>query len=109
LTLAGIPVVSTEGATLSNAPVATFTTTGGVTEPASDFLATIEWGDGSSTQGTVGLTGSVYTISGSHQFTEEGSFAVSVIVVDETQTTQGTTTAAVAEAPLASVAGTSGL
>jgi hypothetical protein len=71
--------------------------------PASDFAATITWGDGSSSPGLVtGPTGGHFTVFGSHQYTEEGPYAVKVSVLDDggsTTSASGNTT--VADAPLA--------
>ncbi len=53
--------------------------------PTSDFSGTIDWGDGSSTQFTSaavsGSNGS-YTVSGSHQYAEEGTYSASVTIED---------------------------
>ena len=68
-----------------------------------DFTATINWGDGATTAGVVsGPSGGVFTVTGSHQYAEEGAYTVKVTVVDDGgQTTSGTGTATVADAPLA--------
>jgi hypothetical protein len=48
--------------------------------PASAFTATIDWGDGSSSPGTVvGADGS-FTVQGGHAYAEEGSYALRVTV-----------------------------
>ncbi len=49
----------------------------------SDFTATITWGDGSSSIGTVtGPVGGLFSVDGNHTYAEEGSFVVRVIVSD---------------------------
>src|SRR5262249_16725745 len=53
--------------TLTNFQVATFTHANGV-EPASAFAATINWGDGSTSAGTITLSGGTYTVTGSHSY-----------------------------------------
>ncbi|HEY3922716.1 MAG TPA: PKD domain-containing protein [Gaiellaceae bacterium] len=70
---------------------------------ASDFTATITWGDAATSAGTVtGPTGGPFTVTGSHQYAEEGTYSVKVSVVDDGgSTTSGTGTATVADAPLA--------
>jgi hypothetical protein len=62
--------------------VTTFTDQGSIS-PASEFQATINWGDGSSSAGTLtqASPGS-YVVSGTHTYAEEGSDAVSVTVTD---------------------------
>jgi len=58
----------------------------------SDFTATINWGDSSSSSGTIAGAGgnSPYTVSGSHTYTTTGSFTVTTIIND----TGGSTTTA---------------
>jgi uncharacterized repeat protein (TIGR01451 family) len=52
---------------LSNYVVATFTHANGV-EAANAFSATIDWGDGKTSPGTISLSGSTYTVVGSHSY-----------------------------------------
>ena len=65
-----------------DAPVAT------VTDPdpastASEYSATIDWGDGTSSAGTLsGPTGGPFTVTGSHTYIEEGTYTITVHVVD---------------------------
>ncbi len=68
--------------------VTTFTDTGSIS-PASEFQATINWGDGttsttSSATNPVVITGSdgAFTVTGSHTYAEEGTDGVSVTVTD---------------------------
>jgi hypothetical protein len=77
---ANVTLSGYEQTPLDNATVATFTHTG--SDPASNFTATINWGDGTTTAGTVALSGGVYTVTGSHNYTDEGTFAVNVSVDD---------------------------
>ncbi|HJT30731.1 MAG TPA: DUF4214 domain-containing protein, partial [Pirellulales bacterium] len=98
--------------TFSSSAVATFTESN-VTLPASDYTATINWGDGtSSTSTSVTVTGSngTLTVAGSHLYADElTSGSASVIL---TQTTAGsatstaTGTASAAEADTLTVTGT---
>src|SRR5260370_42134821 len=78
---AGMTVTATEGIAFNGA-VANFTDAnfGGT---VSDFSATITWGDGISTAGTVTANGGgSFTVSGSHTYAEEGSFAITVTLTD---------------------------
>jgi hypothetical protein len=51
---------------------------------ASDFTATIDWGDGQSSAGTVSqTTGGDYSVSGSHPYAADGPYTVKVHVVDD--------------------------
>ncbi len=90
---------ATEGAGATNA---SFTFTDANTSaPASDFAATITWGDGVTSTGTVSGSGGSYTVSGSHAYADEGSYPVSVSVTDDGGSTAGGNgTALVADAAL---------
>jgi uncharacterized repeat protein (TIGR01451 family) len=81
----GVPVGGFEFTALSGVPVATFTRAGGL-EPAAAFTATIHWGDGGRSPGTVTASGGNYTVLGSHTYTESGTFAVTVEVADDSGT-----------------------
>jgi hypothetical protein len=91
---AGLPVSASERSPLTNVPVATFHAAG----PASLFTATIAWGDGTTTAGTVTLTGGgAYAVSGSHTYLDEGPFAVAVTITGPANSAPVGTTAAVLE------------
>jgi hypothetical protein len=77
---------------LSNATVATFTDADTLSV-AGDFAATIDWGDGTVTDGTVSGSSGSYTVRGSHTYTDAGSFAVTVDIADPS----GVATASVAD------------
>jgi streptogramin lyase len=69
--------------------------------PVGDFTATITWGDGTTSTGTVAASGSAWNVRGTHTYAEEGSFPLSVVVKDVGgSTVSGSLTAAVADAPL---------
>jgi hypothetical protein len=98
----GTPISSTEGSPFSG-PVATFAEPD-ASAPASQYSATIDWGDSSNSPGTVtGPLGGPFTVSGSHTYIEEGSYPVKVTITDNvnsSNTTIATSTAAVADAAL---------
>jgi hypothetical protein len=61
---------------------------------ATDYLATIVWGDGTSSKGTVTGSGGNFTVLGSHTYGDAGVFAVGVIVADLEGSTASTTSSA---------------
>ncbi|HVX64855.1 MAG TPA: TIGR03118 family protein [Pirellulales bacterium] len=79
ISITAVAVHGLEAATLANIAVATFTDPGGP-DPLGDYSAEINWGDGSSSAGTISLDGGVFTVSGTHVYGDEGSFNVSVAV-----------------------------
>ena len=80
---------SIEGQQFSG-PITTFTDTGSIA-PASEFGATIAWGDGTTSSTTDGLgdvtvTGSngSYTVSGAHTYAEAGTYSPAWVSVTDT-------------------------
>src|SRR5262249_29134485 len=64
-------------------PVATFTAANAAA-PAADFTATVLWGDGSATSGSVvALGGGTFAVRGSHTYAAEGTCTLVVQVLDE--------------------------
>jgi hypothetical protein len=63
--------------------VANFTDANSTTSSTGDFTAEIEWGDGSSSAGTVSGSGGSYSVSGSHTYATTGEFEVTVKIVDD--------------------------
>jgi hypothetical protein len=62
--------------------VATFTEGNG-TDPASAFTASIDWGDGTATAGTVSaVSAGSFAVAGSHTYADEGSDPITVTIVD---------------------------
>jgi len=100
----GFTITGTEGTVAASGKVATFTDP----DPravASDYAATINWGDGSPTSaGTI--TGPVlgkFTVTGSHLYAEEGTYTITVTITDidrSTNTATVTSTANIADAAL---------
>jgi hypothetical protein len=109
----GTSLTGTEGAALNGVTVATFTdaNTGAA---ASDFSATITWGDGQQTTGTVIANGNgSFSVDGTHAYTDEGSETIGVAIKDVGgSTANATSTATIGDAALAatgaSLTGTEG-
>jgi Tol biopolymer transport system component len=86
----GYQVSSLEGSDSGSQRVATFTDPAGAEPNPSDptgthYAATIAWGDGASSTGTVtGPDGvGVFTVSGSHPYSEEGAYQLQVTIHHE--------------------------
>ncbi len=58
---------------------------------AADFTASINWGDSSSSAGTVSGSGGSYTVSGSHTYSSTGSFTITTSIADVGGSTASTT------------------
>jgi hypothetical protein len=62
--------------------VATFT--GDATFSAGDYTATINWGDSSTSAGTItGPTGGPFTVTGTHTYASTGYFNIVVTITDK--------------------------
>ncbi len=73
--------IQVSGKNQSNVKVATFTHANGV-EPASAFVATINWGDNSTSTGTITESGTTYTVKGSHTYSKNGTYTMTTTVVE---------------------------
>jgi hypothetical protein len=96
LSVTGDNISGSQGTPINNAQVATFTTTytGNV---AADFTATIDWGDGTTTAGTIAGSNGSFTVDGSHTYTAPGTDQLKVRVDDFVfATASGTATATIA-------------
>jgi hypothetical protein len=80
ITATGTPVNATEAAAFSG-QVATFTDPD-TSATAGEYAATIEWGDGTSTEGTVSGSGGSFAVDGEHTYADEGSYEVKVAIKD---------------------------
>jgi len=102
----GFTVTAMEGTLSTSQTVATFTDPAGAESDMADYSATINWGDGTTadtaTPGNgIALNGGVFTVSGDHQYAEEGTYTVSVTIAHGTApNVSGTSTALVADAAL---------
>jgi hypothetical protein len=70
---------ATDGASTGSVVVATFTGTS-TGDPSSDFTVTIQWGDGKTDPAAVRFSNGVYLVTGSHTYTDEGTYFVTVVV-----------------------------
>src|SRR6516164_7855507 len=102
----GMPVNATEGNAFT-ATVATFKDA----DPngtASDYTATITWGDGTTSTGTITQDPNtkVFSVAGTHTYTEEGSDQISVSITDVGgASTTASSTATVVDAALTNATG----
>jgi hypothetical protein len=82
LTATGVPVSATAGTAFSST-VATFTDA----DPAgtvTDYTATIDWGDGSTSEGTIASAASGgFAVTGSHTYGNAGAYQTSVTIKDK--------------------------
>jgi hypothetical protein len=99
-------VSATEGKSFSGT-VATFTDPD-ANATASEYSATITWGDGSTSTGSITGSGGSFTVTGSHKYGEEGSNAVSVTITDADNTSNAATASTTAKVADAALHGTSG-
>ena len=102
ITAAGTSSSATEGESITPT-VATFTDT----DPAStaaEYAASVDWGDGSTTPGTITGSAGSFSVSGAHTYAEEGTWAVRVTITDTDNPSSSATahsTVVVADAALA--------
>ena len=74
--------INVNGKKVNNQTVATFTHASGV-EPTNAFVATIDWGDGNTSVGSISLSRSgTYSVQGSHTYASGGSHTVTTTVVE---------------------------
>jgi cyclophilin family peptidyl-prolyl cis-trans isomerase len=87
----GVALHATKGVALSGVTVATFTAA--VPGNAQDYGATISWGDGTSSAGTVvANAGGGYRVLGSHTYGAGGSFTVGVRIHEAQPAADGSAT-----------------
>jgi uncharacterized repeat protein (TIGR01451 family) len=100
IVLSSSNVNGTEFSALNGATVASFTHANGLT-PTSSFSVLINWGDSSTSRGTViqpGGTGTTYLVQGSHTYLGKGNFGVTVTVSDDSGSVSTSSTAGIGDA-----------
>ncbi len=105
LTLSGDAVHAIEGKSAGMLQLASFAV---ANSAASDFTATVSWGDGTTTLNAtvVALGGGNFAVEGAHSYAEGGSYAIGVSVKDDGgSTASASSTATVADAPLGNASG----
>lgn len=80
IVVSGSPTSATQK-NISGLTTATSTHAGGI-EPASAFAATINWGDGTTSTGTISQSGATYSVVGSHRYRTSGSHAITTTVTE---------------------------
>lgn len=108
-TVSDLPVSATpatitgvEGHPIDSVTVATFTDPGGA-EPFSNYLASINWGDGSTSPGAIvgPDAGGAFAVTSSHTYREDGQFSITVTISHETASAvKVASTARIVDAPL---------
>jgi uncharacterized repeat protein (TIGR01451 family) len=84
LSLATSPSTSIQEAVQFSGAVATFNDPGSP-DPASSYTATIDWGDGTTTPGTITGSAGSYTISGLHTYNDEMTGLITVTAAEANQ------------------------
>ncbi len=100
LTGHGTTISGSPSQALSNAVVATFSDTD-TAAPASDFTATIDWGDGTTSAGTVSGGSGTFSVSGTHTYAADGHDTISVTLSDDPPGTATATATSAANIGLA--------
>jgi hypothetical protein len=106
-----VPISAVEGASFTGT-VANFSSTNTSTL-ASQYTASITWGDGGSSTGTVAGGSGSFTVTGTHTYAEEASYTATITITDtssgNTTTVQSTATVADAALTAGSVTPTGGV
>jgi len=84
LNASGTTIKGDPGVALNNVTVATFSDSN-TQNGAGDFVATIDWGDGSSSTGTVSGSNGSFTVNGSHTYAQNGRDNITVSIADDDQ------------------------
>jgi hypothetical protein len=93
--LGSVPIAANEGAVFSGQVMGFDDTDPGKT--ASDYTASIAWGDGTISAGTVVAVGAGFGVTGSHAYAEHGTYNGITTVTDHASTASSSLTATIAE------------
>ena len=94
-----VAISAQEGSPFSGV-VATFTDGNPLSAPP-DFSATISWGDGQSSTGSIALSSGTFKVSSSHTYVQAGSYTVTISIQDAEGSSASTSaTANISSAPL---------
>jgi PKD repeat protein len=85
VTPAPLPLAATEGASTGTQTLAEFTEAD-TEHIASDFSALVDWGDDSTSNGTIAEAPGSFAVQGSHVYLDPGTYTVSVVVQGNGQT-----------------------
>jgi uncharacterized repeat protein (TIGR01451 family) len=99
VTASSLQLNTTEGAT-SDLTVATFTDSAGA-EPLSNYSADVNWGDGTTSPGTITFdaASSVFTVQGNHRYSDDNTYAIQVTVHHATAADATTTSTVIVSDP----------
>jgi hypothetical protein len=97
----GLTVTAAEGGTFTGV-VGTLSVAGGI-EPTADYAILVNWGDGSSSQGTLAPADGGYQMLATHTYEEEGTYPTTIEILDDGATATVTGLANVADAALTAV------
>ncbi len=103
LTVTGIALSATKGVPFSG-PIATVTDAI-ASDSASALTAMIDWGDSTTSRGTITGSSGTFEVTADHTFSVPGIGTVTIVVRDATTGAMATTTAGVSVAPLLTVSG----
>jgi hypothetical protein len=105
LSASGQTIAATEAAVFS-AVVASLNDSGGA-EPASNYTAVVNWGDGSTSQARLVPAGSGFNVVASHSYQEEGTYPATTTIADDGgATATATSTVTIADGTLFAVSKT---
>jgi len=99
-----VPISAVEGASFAGT-VANFSSTNTSTL-VSQYTASIDWGDGGSSTGTVSGASGSFSVSGTHTYAEEGGYTATITITDTSSGNTTTVTSPVTVADAALTAGT---
>lgn len=88
----------TPGVALTNVLLASFTDANSFSS-LTDFAATINWGDGTQSVGTISANGGFYDLYGTHTYAASNNFGISATINDVGGSSLSTGTLAVSSAP----------